>query len=110
MPPPNPIQGSSAPKQAQTVTGPGTEASPAPALKPASAPHQAALVRLSIRPWGQISVDGQPRGISPPLTRLQLAPGPHTVVITNGEFAPVVKQILVPDKGEVVVSHRFGGE
>lgn len=110
MPPPNPIQGSSAPKQAQTVTGPGTETSPAPALKPASAPHQAALVRLSIRPWGQISVDGQPRGISPPLTRLQLAPGPHTVVITNGEFAPVVKQILVPDKGEVVVSHRFGGE
>lgn len=69
-----------------------------------------AVVRLSIRPWGQISVNGQPRGISPPLTRLQLPAGSHTIVITNGEFAPVTKQVQVPDRGEVIVSHRFGVE
>lgn len=74
------------------------------------ADRSSAVVRLSIRPWGQVSVNGQSRGISPPLTKLQLPAGSHTIVISNGEFASVTKQVQVPERGEVVVSHRFGTE
>jgi non-specific serine/threonine protein kinase len=69
--------------------------------------HGASIVRLSIRPWGQIIVDGQSRGISPPLSRLSLTPGNHEVNIKNGDFSPVTIQIAVPEKGEIVVSHHF---
>jgi len=76
--------------------------------QPASRPQALSTVRFSIRPWGNISIDGQEKGSSPPLTRVQLPPGNHTVVITNGNFPPVTKQVEVPDKGDVIVTHRFG--
>ncbi|MDR1967508.1 MAG: protein kinase [Burkholderiaceae bacterium] len=78
--------------------------------QPASAPDALLAVRFSIRPWGRVSVDGQPKGISPPLTHLQLPPGNHIVVITNGNNPPVTKQIVVTGKDDIVVSHRFENE
>jgi len=73
-------------------------------------PAKTSVVRLLIKPWGSVSVDGQPKGVSPPLAHLSLTPGPHQIVITNGNFPPVAQKIIVPEKGETAVFHRFSAD
>jgi serine/threonine-protein kinase len=51
---------------------------------------------LAISPWGQIEVDGQAAGTTPPLTRLSLPEGTHTVTVQVSADKPVT------------VRHRFG--
>ncbi|MFC5548459.1 hypothetical protein [Massilia aerilata] len=58
---------------------------------PASAPKRpgiapSATYRLQIQPWGVVYVDGVDRGVSPPVKRLVLAPGKHTIRIANPNF------------------------
>jgi hypothetical protein len=45
-----------------------------------------ASYQLQIKPWGNVFVDGADRGASPPLRRLVLQPGPHTVRITHPHY------------------------
>lgn len=45
-----------------------------------------ASYKLMIKPWGMVQVDGVDRGASPPLKRLVLAPGQHTIRIVNPNF------------------------
>lgn len=61
--------------------------SPARADAPAAAPPVAvASYQLQIKPWGVVYVDGVERGLSPPLKRLALTPGPHTIRIANPQY------------------------
>jgi hypothetical protein len=66
-------------------------------------------VRLAIRPWGEVYVDGRKVGITPPLKSLRLAPGRHVVTIRNGTL-PAYRRELVVRSGTsaVVLEHRFG--
>ena len=43
-------------------------------------------VRLSIKPWGEVLVDGKTRGVSPPLKELSIAEGRHRIQVRNGDF------------------------
>lgn len=52
-----------------------------PGVAPGNASYQ-----LQIKPWGNVYVDGVDRGVSPPLKRLALTPGRHTVRITNPQY------------------------
>jgi hypothetical protein len=52
------------------------------AVASAAAPGNA-IYQLQIKPWGTVYVDGVERGASPPMKRLALTPGPHTVRITH---------------------------
>jgi len=45
-----------------------------------------ATYKLRIQPWGIVYVDGVDRGASPPVKRLTLAPGRHTIRIANPNF------------------------
>jgi hypothetical protein len=49
--------------------------------------------KLLIRPWGTVYVDGQDRGVSPPLKRLALPAGKHTVRIVNPAYPDRVLRI-----------------
>jgi hypothetical protein len=51
------------------------------------------LYKLRIRPWGVVYVDGVDRGVSPPVKRLALAPGRHTIRITNPNFHDRVLEV-----------------
>jgi hypothetical protein len=66
-------------------------------------------VRLAIRPWGEVYVDGHKVGITPPLKSLRLAPGRHVVTVRNGTL-PAYRRELVVRSGDaaVVLEHRFG--
>ncbi|WP_323141086.1 hypothetical protein [Massilia phyllosphaerae] len=63
--------------------GAGATASVAPG---AAAPNAGATYQLHIQPWGTVYVDGVDRGVSPPIKRLQLPAGRHTVRVTNPNF------------------------
>jgi hypothetical protein len=56
------------------------------AVVPPGAAAANASYQLQIKPWGTVYVDGVERGASPPLKRLALTPGPHTIRITNPKY------------------------
>ena len=79
-----------------------TEPPPAPVLPPRDG-----TVTLAISPWGEVSVSGAARGVSPPLTQLSLPPGVHTIEIRNGAAAPFVARVEVRSGETLALQHRF---
>jgi serine/threonine protein kinase len=79
----------------------------APAPEIAAAPPADATVTLGIAPWGEIIVDGSSHGVSPPLTRLTLAPGAHTIEVRNGAAPPFISRLDLKPGQSVEVQHRF---
>ena len=65
-------------------------------------------LQLAISPWGQIEVDGMAAGTTPPLTRLSLPEGSHTITVRNEDFAPYTTTVQVSADKPVTVRHRFG--
>ena len=66
-----------------------------------------AYIKLSVRPWGRVVIDGQDKGISPPVVRIWLTEGEHHISIENGEFAKFSQTIRVSDKKDITISHKF---
>ena len=71
------------------------------------APPRDGTVTLAVTPWGEVSVDGTPRGVSPPLTQLSLPPGVHTIEVRNGSAAPFVARVEVRSGESLGLQHRF---
>jgi eukaryotic-like serine/threonine-protein kinase len=82
-------------------------AAAAAAAEPA-APATPGTVQLAISPWGEVEVDGAPKGTTPPLARLTLPPGRHQITVRNGDFAPHTTTITVEPEKTVTLRHRFG--
>jgi serine/threonine-protein kinase len=78
-----------------------------PAAAVAAAPSSGAL-QLAISPWGQVEIDGVPAGTAPPLARLSLAEGAHTITVRNADFPPYVTTVQISAERAVVIKHRFG--
>jgi eukaryotic-like serine/threonine-protein kinase len=64
-------------------------------------------VSLGITPWGEIVVDGDSHGVSPPLTHLTLPAGIHTIEVRNGAAPPFTSRIDLKPGESVDVKHRF---
>ena len=71
------------------------------------APPPNGTVALAVAPRGEISVDGSPRGVSPPLTQLSLAPGVHTIEVRNAAGPPFVARVEVKSGETLTLQHRF---
>jgi hypothetical protein len=69
--------------------------------------HRPATVVLDIRPTGEVFVDGAAKGTAPPLARLSLPPGPHTIEVRNGRFKPVHMEVVLQPGEELQVKHVF---
>ena len=84
-------------------------AAPAPAARNVdTAAASNVTYRLSIRPWGEIYVDGVRRGISPPMKSLQLLPGDYKIEVRNGSLTPHRLQLQVSaDAAAPDVVHAF---
>jgi hypothetical protein len=65
-------------------------------------------VLLAVSPWGEVEVDGRSQGTTPPLSRLALPEGTHTITLRNADFAPHTVQVQVSADKPVTLRHRFG--
>jgi len=112
-----PAQGETPALPAPPAEAPAIAATP-PAAAPAEAPAVAAedaakpkpvpvLVRLDIRPWGEVWINGVARGISPPVKELRLIPGKYQVVLRNAGLPPYRTTLEVKAGKPVVISHVF---
>jgi hypothetical protein len=89
------------------AANPGNREVRATAPAPVQAPANGSL-QLAISPWGQVEVNGQPAGTTPPLTRLSLPEGTHTITVRNEDFPPHTITVQVSADKPVTVRHRFG--
>jgi non-specific serine/threonine protein kinase len=103
-----------APEPAAAAAAPPTTASPLPADAEAQSgaiPRATAVVqgtvRIVIKPWGEVIVDGVSHGVSPPLKRLKLAEGKHTVEVKNPGFPAHSAEIEVAKNKPVTVFYEF---
>jgi serine/threonine protein kinase len=66
-----------------------------------------AVAKLSIKPWGEVYVNGESRGVSPPLKALTLKPGDYNIEIRNGDY-PARNLTIKLKSGEVFkLNHAF---
>jgi len=66
-----------------------------------------AVIQLEITPLGDIFVDGEKKGRSPPLTRLEVSPGPHTIEVRNPAHPPLKLALNLKPAEEMSVTHTF---
>lgn len=114
-PPPQPVPNDNPKKE--TNAAPAGETRPRVALE-ARRPREAkandvppapanGTVSLAIAPWGEVVVNGTTQGVSPPLTKLALAPGLHTIEVRNGAAPPYTTRIEIRAGQTVTLQHRF---
>lgn len=87
-----------------------TKPAPSMASPPAATPAAGnAMGRLgfAISPWGEVYVNGRKRGVTPPLTELQLPPGTYNVEIRNTGFAPHSQTIELGADATLRIKHKF---
>lgn len=68
------------------------------------APAYMMNVKLTVKPWGEVRVDGKKIGISPPMKRFQLPEGKHQIRISNSAYPDFTRDL------EVVKSNRKRAE
>ncbi len=59
---------------------------------------------ITVKPWGDVYLDGKSAGASPPLTKLTVSAGEHVIEIRNTTF-PVYKQSITVKPGEKLGIH-----
>jgi hypothetical protein len=110
-----------APAPAPAATAPAPEAVPVPApdatpatTSPAAAPAADAgeaatnsVYRLMIKPWGTVYVDGKRLGVSPPLKRLTLPAGRHTIMLENPGYPDRIIQLNSIKGASGRIDHDF---
>lgn len=89
--------------------GTGTPAKEDAAGKEEPAPAATYPVKLAIKPWGRVNVNGKFRALSPPDKEILLTEGKHRVKISNPDFpnADHVVKIDVSKKKTVTIEHDF---
>ncbi len=108
-------------QQAVALPSPKTEAAEKKEAKPSafaffsrekSAPKEAepagaAVITLAIAPWGEVYVDGERIGVSPPVNEVEVAAGKRKIEIKNGNF-PVYTQVVdVKADQKLRIKHKF---
>jgi hypothetical protein len=77
-----------------------------PPRAPSSEPARA-VVSLAISPWGEVYLNGEYQGVSPPLDRLQLPPGRHEIQIRNQASRPHVRVVRIRGQERLRIKYKF---
>jgi class 3 adenylate cyclase len=75
----------------------------------ASAPRPAAtaVIALAITPWGEVFVDGQRVGVSPPVNEVRVVPGRRSIQIRNGDFPVYTQTVELQADDRIRIRHKF---
>jgi len=99
--PAEPVAPRAAVARANTVSA--SSDTPAPVV----AVQAKAKVSFAISPWGEVFVDGNRVGVSPPLTSLQLEAGKHKVEIRNQAFVAYRDTVDLEPGQSLKIRHKF---
>lgn len=66
-----------------------------------------AVIVFRISPQGAVYVDGVLKGNTPPLTRLEIVPGKHTIEVRNSAHPPLAMEINPGPAEELTIAHNF---
>ena len=98
-----PVIGSASPGGAASEAGP-VASIPGGTAAPAA---RTGKVQFSIKPWGEILVDGRSRGVSPPIKELSIPEGRHRIEVRNSTFPGYASEIDVKAGSSVSIAHSF---
>ena len=101
-PPPDVAQ-AVAPPAAPTVT-PAAKPAPVTPAAPATPPG---TVSFTVKPWGEVLINGTLRGATPPLRRLALPPGSYQIEIRNPAGPSLRQQITIRSGEGINLAHEF---
>ena len=76
-------------------------------LKPPPPPVYPAVIGLQIAPKGDIFIDGVLQGSSPPLTSLEVSPGPHVIEVRNPPYPPLRLEANAGSGEHLTITHTF---
>lgn len=96
---------------AQSNPAPAVKAASKPKPLVASPPSEAPVIKygalaIAVSPWGEVFVDGNSKGVSPPLTKLKLPTGKHKIEIKNEDDSYAIN-VEVNTEKEIKIAHRF---
>ena len=74
---------------------------------PQAAEAELAVLALAITPWGQVYVDGKPRGVSPPVQEIELTPGRHRIELRNTASATHFITVNAKPGERLRIKHKF---
>ncbi|HJW01877.1 MAG TPA: hypothetical protein VJ548_01240, partial [Azospira sp.] len=100
----------SGPRAGSHAAEPGAAQAAAPAAPAVAAKNEIpapATVELAVAPWGEIHVDGELKGIAPPLAELTLTSGRHEVEIRNAGFPSLVLSLDLAPGENRKLKHKF---
>jgi len=72
-----------------------------------AAPAGVALITLAIAPWGEVYVDGDRIGVSPPVNEVKVAPGKRKIEIRNSSFPVYAQVVELKADQKVRIKHKF---
>jgi serine/threonine protein kinase len=97
-------------QSATGATAPPQEAPPPTANIPQSQPRGTAKLNIAVSPQGEIYVDGEHYGTTPPITTLDLEPGMHRIEIRNGSRKPYLTYMTVEAGDQRRIRHDFSAK
>jgi hypothetical protein len=74
---------------------------------PVSVTQANATLMLAVSPWGEVYVDGNRVGVTPPLATLDLEPVKHDVEIRNQAFTPYRQSVNLEPGRSLKIRHKF---
>ena len=74
---------------------------------PPPPPVRPAIIELNIAPRGDVIVDGIWQGTSPPLTRLEVQPGAHSIEVRNRPSPPLSLEVSLGSGEALTITHTF---
>lgn len=101
------VLGGGAVKSTPALAGGASGAGATPAASAARLSRTAVQVRVDVRPWGEVLVDGVSQGVSPPLKELKLAPGKYRVAVRNTGMPSYSTTLEVKAGTPITISHVF---
>jgi class 3 adenylate cyclase len=75
--------------------------------KTSEKPAAPTSISLGVAPWGEVYVDGNKKGVSPPLNSLQVTPGKHQIEIRNTTFPPYKQTVDLKPGEQLKIKHKF---
>ena len=69
-----------------------------------------ATLIIQVSPKGELYIDGEHYGTTPPITTLELAPGMHHIEVRSGSRKPYVTYMTVQAGDERRIRHDFAAK